>query len=874
MRAPRHRLRASGPIRRRAGAAPCLLALLLLAPAAWGQPEAPAGEAAESEASATDADALSAEAIEEPEPESSDAGAEKRVPLPAPTIEEIEVVGRRMKIEIPDATVSAVGFDPNELKAEGISDIRDLSNFTPSLEIKSAFAASNPTIFIRGVGLDDYNANAASAVAIYQDGVYMQSPAGQLFQFFDASNVTVLRGPQPTLFRNAEAGAILVNSREPTDELDMYTTATYGNYDLMEVEGAVGGPIVPDWLSGRVSAIWGIRDGITKNYCAVPLRENGRSSNNQQCNLSQGVSNFQHGMDNYTNNLDAYAGRGQLMLRRPVGETEMEWLANVHGGKNRSRAYQYQHRGVRFLDPFNPDVPTVGGRDELQYIDDDDDPFAGAYNIDGPENIDLLGTNLRGKWIFGEGLELRSLTAYEWHDRFTQENTDAGPKNGLESEYGDTAWQLSEQLDLRGSWDSLFSSEYGEGEWTLGAYYLQEDLDVENFFASSGTSIPQRLTQVYKQTMWNAAGYLQSIYRIRPGCSGISCDFTLLGGFRYNIEHKRFKTNVCEDAQLGDCSAQALPPPGNPDAGKASDTWKAPGGEISVAWDFTEESNLYLKYSHGWKGGHFNGGAVTVFDLVTAVEPETVDSYEAGLRSYWLDRRLMLNLTGFYYSYDNLQVFIIDQTDLGYPIPKLVNSESATVYGVELDLGAEPLPGLNLTYNFAWVESEYTDFVVSFAETETLPRPCRTCPPPEPLRFLKTFDYSGNPLIASPRFSMTGSAEYLVNLPGTLFGVGLGSLTPRLSFSWKDQVYFDSCSGKGTRCNFEEGFFGEDPYWVFNAALTWRSEDERFELMGWIHNFMDRHYKTQNFDLSEGIGVVLDAYADPRMYGITATISF
>jgi len=43
---------------------------------------------------------------------------------------------------------------------------------------------------------------------------------------------------------------------------------------------------------------------------------------------------------------------------------------------------------------------------------------------------------------------------------------------------------------------------------------------------------------------------------------------------------------------------------------------------------------------------------------------------------------------------------------------------------------------------------------------------------------------------------------------------------------------------------------------------------------GWIHNFLDEHYKTQNFDLTRGLGVILDAYADPRTYGMTVTMSF
>jgi hypothetical protein len=86
---------------------------------------APDASAAEAEPSAPDAALEPDEDLAEPAPTT-------RTPLPAPTIEEIEVVGRRMKIEVPDPTVSAVGFDPSELKAEGINDIRDLSNFTPS----------------------------------------------------------------------------------------------------------------------------------------------------------------------------------------------------------------------------------------------------------------------------------------------------------------------------------------------------------------------------------------------------------------------------------------------------------------------------------------------------------------------------------------------------------------------------------------------------------------------------------------------------------------------------------------------------------------------------------------------------------------------
>ena len=68
--------------------------------------------------------------------------------------------------------------------------------------------------------------------------------------------------------------------------------------------------------------------------------------------------------------------------------------------------------------------------------------------------------------------------------------------------------------------------------------------------------------------------------------------------------------------------------------------------------------------------------------------------------------------------------------------------------------------------------------------------------------------------------------------------------------------------------------FGQEPFWVFNAALSWRSEDGRRELTGWVRNFLDEHYKTQSFDLTRSLNLILDTYADPRTFGITATVSF
>ncbi|MBW2541548.1 MAG: TonB-dependent receptor plug domain-containing protein [Deltaproteobacteria bacterium] len=870
MRAPEPPLRASAAVRRWASVAlrACFTATLLFGFASFAQDETPPKTTPADETELQPED--DADSGEDFAPEIFDPSAG-----PSFDIEEIVITGEQGGMMVKDDTVSVMSFDAGDLPIEGISDIRDLSNFTPSLEIKSAFAASNPTIYIRGVGLDDFNANAASAVAVYQDGVYMQSPAGQLFQFYDVENVEVLRGPQGALYRAASAGAILLRSRKPEDEFSSSITATYGNYELWEIEGSLNIPIIPDILSSRFSGTWSIRDGITKNRCAAQAAQSeilppppGRPVKppcNQTTGGAPGVPQVRFvdpNLKDKTNDIDNWASRGQLLLNAPIGDTETEWLLNIHGGQNRSRAFQYQHTGVNIL-RGSEEPSNIGGPDEDGYRDADGDPFRGDYNIDGPENIDLFGANLQTIWLFGgsQDYELRNLVAYEWHDLYRLENSDGSPYFSVETTYTDTSWQFSEQLELRGS---TRASQYGDGDWRLGVDYLQEDLDVSNFFDQVGDL---DLFQQYTQEMWYFAVYGQFEYRFQPGCARISCDFTVLAGMRYNWEHKSFDTDVVGFATAGQ-ELSAL----SGEEDKLRRDWS---GDFSLAWNYSDDSNLYIKYSKGWKGGHFNGGAVSVFDIITGVEPEIVDSYEVGLRSSWFDNRLRLNLTSFYYDYLNLQVFIIEQTPLGYPIPKLANAEDATVYGVELDLETEPIDGLFIKFNAAWVESEYNDFIVSFTDIIRFPRQ-RGQPPPDPptIAVPRKFDYSGNTLIASPTWSATGSIEYDIPVPGEIAGRGLGTLTPRFSFTWKDEMLYDACGGRGNRCNFDKGFFGQDNFWVFNAALTWTSENEMLTLTGWVHNFMDEHYKTQSFDFSRGLGILLDAYAEPRTYGITATLSF
>jgi len=155
-----------------------------------------------------------------------------------------------------EISVSAEQFDLKELTALGAQNISDLARVTPNLEIKS-LNATTPTFFIRGVGLNDFSANAAGAVAIYNDDVPIEAPAIQVPLLFDVENVEVLRGPQGfDDNRNASAGAIRTRSHKPNGQYEGFLRADYGkirggSYSGEDAEGALSAPVVPNWLSAR-----------------------------------------------------------------------------------------------------------------------------------------------------------------------------------------------------------------------------------------------------------------------------------------------------------------------------------------------------------------------------------------------------------------------------------------------------------------------------------------------------------------------------------------------------------------------------------------------------------------------------------------------
>src|SRR6056297_3525009 len=162
------------------------------------------------------------------------------------SLDRITVVAQKREQNLQDVPVSVSVLRGERLNAFTTSgdDIRLLSSRLPSLQIESSFGRAFPRFYIRGLGNTDFDLNASQPVSLVYDGVVLENPILKGFPIFDLERIENLRGPQGTTFgRNTPAGAVIFESRKPSQTPGGYAQVAYGEHNAVNFEGAYGGPI-------------------------------------------------------------------------------------------------------------------------------------------------------------------------------------------------------------------------------------------------------------------------------------------------------------------------------------------------------------------------------------------------------------------------------------------------------------------------------------------------------------------------------------------------------------------------------------------------------------------------------------------------------
>jgi len=695
------------------------------------------------------------------------------------TLEEIVVTAQRREQNLQDVPISIIALTGAMLEETGIRDPRDLQTFVPGLQFQSGTAETTTIIFLRGVGIGDFNANTVGAVGVYSDEVYLGANSGKLFNAFDSDGIEVLRGPQGTLYgRNTTGGAIKFASRKPTDQLSSNVSLLYGNYNDIRLEGGIGGPLVDDKLNVRVAGLYESRDGTTKN------RVTGDKVNDVDMWAARAIADF--------------TPTDSLLLR-----------LIVHGGQNNGGARQFQHRGQFVVDGV--------AYDGFGYADTDHNVDAGDYDIQGKEDVDVFGASLLARLDL-DGVTLTSITAYEKVDRTTLEDTDASPNNVLTAVYEDKPRQWTEELRAQSSGDGKLS-------WIAGAFFFHDDLSTNSSY--------DVLRDLRVPTDENPTGFdpANSIYLARYPYTQTTSSWALFGQTDYQLSdtltlttglrYTEDKIDLDYSSYFDEFPYFTIPVVDVNESKDYSDV----SGRLALSYKKSEETMLYASFSTGYNSGGFAGFAAIDPEQLRPFDPEHLYAYEVGFKTELMDRRVRLNAAAFYYDYQDLQVFIYD--DSVPPLQSKVNAGSGSIYGMEAELTVKPTSQFDAFLGLSLLSSEYHDFVDGQGN-----------------------DYSGNDLINAPGTAITAGFTYTQPLGDS------GSLGALVYGSYQSQIYFTPANDSN---------YSQDAVTLLNARLTWTPVSEVFELALWGKNLTDERWV--NF-IAPVITMDQLNYNDPRTYGV------
>lgn len=725
-------------------------------------------------------------------------------------IEEIVVTAQKRAQNMQDIGIAVTAFSGDDIRDLGLGNPKDLAAQTPGMDIKTSVGNQNPIITIRGVGLNDVNANNNPSAAVHVDEVYLSSAAYLGFQLFDIERVEVLKGPQGTLYgRNTTAGAVNFITAKPTDAFTAGVTTTLANYETFETEGYVSGPL-NESVRGRIAVSYKQSDGHIENVGTAGFA--GLSGDPAVPGIPDIGSDDVGGMDVFS---------WRTTLEADLSDT-VSLTLGLHGSRDKSENAIYKWNGS-----------FSGALTDLSYSDTQitDDVYTVAATRNPKVDADAFGGYLRMEADLPFA-SFVSLTGYESLDR-TMEEEDGSPMRFFDQDYSDDIWSASQEFRLTNSSDSGLT-------WVAGLYFGKEKLDI----AKEALTTDDFLTHPY--TEFTQEGESLGVF----GQLEIPVTDTIkvTAGLRYTDEEKTYDGGSVDLKNFGfdplEASNRLVP-------GRTTtiDTQKWADEDISgkLAIDYTPNNDwlFYGSISKGFKSGGFDGSTIVNVKDQTGVRPadpifganplfqpfesETVLSYEAGFKSTLLDNTLQLNGAVFFYDYEDMQVEANVATDIGNNSIR-TNAGKSEIKGLELELWWRPLAGLDIKTGLALLDTEITQWEGDDSEL-----------------------FEGNQAPDAPEKAFNAMVRYELPLNNGMI------LAPSLDMNYADAVF---------KTVGNEPFAKADAYFLANARLTLNAADEAWQTALWVKNLADKEYVTNVRVFEAGAAEQL-VYGMPRTFGIT-----
>ncbi|WP_068082751.1 TonB-dependent receptor [Novosphingobium rosa] len=696
-----------------------------------------------------------------------------------------------------------------EIASAGVTKLVDLQNISPTLTGSDQTQNSRPP-GVRGIVSVANSVGVQAQTGIVVDDVPLPTYSTLANDLADVERVEVFAGPQSTLSgRNSAAGLINIVTRAPKFTRSADVSVEQTSDRQTRVTANLNLPI-SDTVAFNVSGVLNHWSGPYTNSL-IPGHFGGYKTEGARAKLLwQATNALKLTLTGYYISTDGTQPpllAGGPMIYASSGASYVTLDAN----KTPLSSYGYGISGNNRTYTSNQ-TATFSNKD-----------VGGSLRID--LDVGKLGS-------------LTSLTSYSYS---------AQPRADVFFGYPSAPANYYAYTDVQTKYTTqevrLVSPSSGRLNYTLGVFYTNADLYE-----------PYIRRQVFPVN-WLRWSHQQSIALFgRATYQLTSADF-ITAGLRYQHDRQGYAwdfRNVATDAVTAHSQG------GSP--------YDFGSGEISLRHEFNRDVSVYATYSRTETGQAYDveNNAAAAVGTLKPLASEKVSNYEIGVKGRFLDRRLMLNLTGFWADYSNYQVQSIDSSDpTQAPVIRLLAIGAVRTRGVEAQATLKVTSALSAGLAGAYTESVIRDYPGAGCYlNQTLAQGCVNG---------AQANLAGLSLPNAPRWKLNGNLNYRRPLSGKV------DLTSSLQWRYQSQVHYDMLGNPLTT---------QGGYSVFNLRLGLAAPDSaerKWTLEAFANNLFDKTFYTtvndnsNRFTYPTGSGTVLSVrYARDsfRYFGVRGTVAF
>lgn len=777
-------------------------------------------------------------------------------------LETVVVTAQRRVQNAQDVGITMSVLAGDDMKTAGLTSSPEIADFTPGVHMGGSLAGQSMQFSIRGVTQNDFSDSIEAPVAVYIDDAYIPSQQGQTLAMFDVDRVEILKGPQGTLFgRNATGGLVHFVINTPSDVAKGYANLSYGNLGETKVEAAFGGPLTDRFLArasvfyNRLDNFW---DNVYPKGAAADL----------PTQFGPPLSTCCHDEGGY----ELYAGRLQLQFNatddlsfRLVGAAASRKLSTaaytsvattpvVNAAGNVINVIRTPSDDTRTIigpdgnNYFNPTLfPLQGAQTGIGYgpapglrfpgntwfgyrpLDPKDLKLSTQYANSDSNEDSTASVGLHIDYDFGD-FSFVSLTNYQSFDKMLMMDAAGTPQNLFQYGTDASTDSFSQEFRLNGKTDSL--------RWVAGLYYLDIDASAKDGLLGSTGSL---FAGVFDLSLTGVDPLADRTLKTKSASLfgqieyDLTSKWTVIAGARAVQEKQNYDLAYYAAENRHDYKVDShvlFPLPYDPFKDKRTDNLWA--GKLQIEYRPADGLLWYLGVNRGVKAGSYNAkifdGTPNIDPSEIPYDPETLISYEGGVKWTPTGLPVSLNATVFHYDYSDYQAFLFT-TNTG-----VVQNVDANTDGLEVQFNALIGDNLHASLGYAYTDAEIPHF-------EVAPGVFRT---------------------VHPTFTSEHAAamQLRYDVPADILGGRMelgGSVTYSSSF-FHNLRNFDADELDGRT--------------LANADVSWYSGEERFQVTGYIKNITDERYATVGFNSAANCGCSIEAYGLPRTYGLSLTTRF